>query len=600
MATVTEYFEQAQLSMAAYASLQRGMFGKDYPGYVAALVNEGMCQKQAEVFANNYTVLSQRSDNNGFSATLFLDNATGRKILAVRGTNDPLDIITNTLIGTLGLSNQYASLEAYYQQLVAEGKLGANDTFSVTGHSLGGFLAQAFAVDYPTKVAQTYTYNAPGFGGAVAELLSLIGVTQSVVSVANITNLYAQPGFSLVSGLGTVLGQVQPIFIEDQSLIENFPGNHGIVPLTDALAIYDLFATLDPTLNTDPERVQKITDILKASASTESKTLETALDSLRTLFQVNYADHSVAGNANTTLTLGILEDRERFYTNAIGLQEHLKASPFYDPNTKSLNLSVTSLVGSDSGQLLNRAQSDIAVRYALHKLNPFTVTGNPSLYDAVNTDGSLDRYDSSTGSGNLTDQYLKDRSSFLTNKIRAGLDNTETRTGDALATYLGLPQYFENRTADYTYKLYLGKDKYASDRPTDEMNKLVFGSSGIDSIIGDREWDHLSGMQSDDTLQGNKGNDYLEGGQGTDTYIYNTGDGLDTILDTDGLGKITFDGAILNGGDKLFGETYKSDDGNYLYTLLQKTTGQDLLVSGMGGQIVVKDFQNTNMLREAA
>ena len=163
---------------------------------------------------------------------------------------------------------------------------------------------------------------------------------------------------------------------------------------------------------------------------------------------------------------------------------------------------------------MDRAQSDIAVRYALHKLNPFTVTGNPSLYDTINTDGSLDRYNPSTGSGNLTDQYLKDRSSFLTNKIRAGLDNTDTRTGDALATYLGAPQYFEDKTADYTYKLYLGKDRYASDKSTDEMTKLVFGSSGIDSIIGGREWDHLYGMQGDDTLTGGKGNDYLEGGPG--------------------------------------------------------------------------------------
>lgn len=94
--------------------------------------------------------------------------------------------------------------------------------------------------------------------------------------------------------------------------------------------------------------------------------------------------------------------------------------------------------------------------------------------------------------------------------------------------------------------------------------------------------------------------DYLEGGQGTDTYIYTSNDGLDTILDTDGLGQITFDGVDLNGGDKLFGETYKSADGNYLYTLLPNTSGQDLLVSAMGGQIIVKDFQRNNVLREAA
>ncbi|MEK7679410.1 MAG: hypothetical protein AAB356_04385, partial [Deltaproteobacteria bacterium] len=279
--------------------------------------------------------------------------------------------------------------------------------------------------------------------------------------------------------------------------------------------------------------------------------------------------------------------------NVIGLKNHLTGSSLYDPDTKSLNLSVSSLVGTDGNQLLNRAQSDIAVRYALLKLNPFTVTGNPSLYNTINTDGSLERYDSTAGSGVFTDQFLKDRSSFLVNKIRAGIDNTDTRTGDALAIYLGTPQYFEDKTAYYTYKLYLGKDKYASDRPTDEMNKLVFGSSGIDSILGGREWDHLYGLAGDDTLQGNKGNDYLEGGKDIDTYVYNSGDGLDTILDTDGLGKIAFDGVDLNGGERLFGDTYRSADGQYLYTLLHNDGQQDsLLINAKGGTILVKDFQS--------
>ena len=120
----------------------------------------------------------------------------------------------------------------------------------------------------------------------------------------------------------------------------------------------------------------------------------------------------------------------------------------------------------------------------------------------------------------------------------------------------------------------------------------IVGENGADILSGDAGNDLIFGLAGNDTLTGGKGNDYLEGGPGTDTYLYTSGDGLDTILDTDGLGKITFDGVDLRGGDKLFGETYKSTDGNYLYTLLQKADGQDLLVSAMGGQIIVKDFQS--------
>ena len=37
--------------------------------------------------------------------------------------------------------------------------------------------------------------------------------------------------------------------------------------MTDSLALYNLFAQLDPTLNTNPNGLQTITDILKASSN---------------------------------------------------------------------------------------------------------------------------------------------------------------------------------------------------------------------------------------------------------------------------------------------------------------------------------------------
>lgn len=173
MATINQYFDFAQLAQASYSSLLPGV-----PNVFALKTSDGagFSQQQADTFALGYTVLSQSVPNaNGFSATLFKNNATGEKILAIRGTNDLFDGLTDVvdiaLLGTTALQPQYASLKAYYQQLLTEGKLGAAETFSVTGHSLGGFLAQSFAVDYAGNVAQTYTYNAPGIGGVVADVL---------------------------------------------------------------------------------------------------------------------------------------------------------------------------------------------------------------------------------------------------------------------------------------------------------------------------------------------------------------------------------------------------------------------------------------------
>lgn len=61
-----------------------------------------------------------------------------------------------------------------------------------------------------------------------------------------------------------------------------------------------------------------------------------------------------------------------------------------------------------------------------------------------------------------------------------------------------------------------------------------FGGAGNDIINGTGYNDKIFGGDDNDTLVGNKGNDYLEGGQGFDYYIYNSGDGFDAIVDTDG------------------------------------------------------------------
>jgi len=50
----------------------------------------------------------------------------------------------------------------------------------------------------------------------------------------------------------------------------------------------------------------------------------------------------------------------------------------------------------------------------------------------------------------------------------------------------------------------------------------------------------LQGVAGNDTLQGGKGNDVLNGGGGNDTYLYNYGDGLDTLTDYAGQDTVSF------------------------------------------------------------
>ena len=86
-----------------------------------------------------------------------------------------------------------------------------------------------------------------------------------------------------------------------------------------------------------------------------------------------------------------------------------------------------------------------------------------------------------------------------------------------------------------------GDDKLIGDDGNDILmgggdNDALWGEQGDDYLDGDEGADKLYGSIGDDILVGGAGNDTLYGEEGRDTYIYNVGDGVDTIYDsrTDG------------------------------------------------------------------
>lgn len=71
--------------------------------------------------------------------------------------------------------------------------------------------------------------------------------------------------------------------------------------MTDSLALYSLFATIDPTLNTanPADGIGKITRILESASADPAKSLELTLDALRTLFNTTL---NTTGSLNTQHT----------------------------------------------------------------------------------------------------------------------------------------------------------------------------------------------------------------------------------------------------------------------------------------------------------
>ena len=125
---------------------------------------------QAQRFFERYDLLiHQPNTNSGFSATLFGEKETKEYTLAIRGTEFKLeqikDIINDYYIGTNNsdmnrVIEQYFDMLLFYEEtlkpLLQEKGIAK---INVIGHSLGGYLAQLFALSYPSIINEVYTYN---------------------------------------------------------------------------------------------------------------------------------------------------------------------------------------------------------------------------------------------------------------------------------------------------------------------------------------------------------------------------------------------------------------------------------------------------------
>lgn len=100
----------------------------------------------------------------GFFVGLIMPNGTVpglTPILVFRGTGDFRDIVSDIHPVAVG-QNQFAANRQFVQQLIAE----AGGKVDVTGHSLGGALAQHCAAAFTSSMNQVITFQAPGIDAA--------------------------------------------------------------------------------------------------------------------------------------------------------------------------------------------------------------------------------------------------------------------------------------------------------------------------------------------------------------------------------------------------------------------------------------------------
>ncbi|AMM23271.1 hypothetical protein AX767_01930 [Variovorax sp. PAMC 28711] len=128
-------------------------------------------ETQAQAFIDEgWTVVEHKSNTStGFSGTLFRNSQTGEVVISFRSTEFADDAVrdnqaTNVMeIKAEGWAfGQIADMQAWVASLYASDKITTSDQLTVTGYSLGGHLATAFNLLYPSAVAATYTFNGAG------------------------------------------------------------------------------------------------------------------------------------------------------------------------------------------------------------------------------------------------------------------------------------------------------------------------------------------------------------------------------------------------------------------------------------------------------
>ncbi len=96
-------------------------------------------------------------------------NVNMRPVLAFRGTDDDADLIDDTNPAGVG-AYQFAVNQGIIQQQMANLFMGQGQ-IDVTGHSLGGALAQLSAAEYPGLIGRIVTFQSPGIDNQHVEMI---------------------------------------------------------------------------------------------------------------------------------------------------------------------------------------------------------------------------------------------------------------------------------------------------------------------------------------------------------------------------------------------------------------------------------------------
>ncbi len=653
MTAIHNAYINALLADASYVDdLQPG----DTASGLARVLTGRMTPVLAQYIGDNFTVLAQVGGlTSSFDATVWRENSTGNIFVSMRGTQEGVDYFQDADLATTGLPyEQLRDMVNWWlretttglapqidiqttvipqplplpplvlRDFVAAAPLQGTGTLidigtikSVNGHSLGGYLATAFARLFGQRwpIERVNTFNSAGFSRVASaniedgfgQIAQVIGPALGLGAfVAPQNNYFASNGINVATNTWDPIGFAQygeriGIFQEDgvKEVRELGISNHFIYKLTDVLSLGDVLEIVDPAFD-----LMRLSALVGASSNQMAASYEGLLDAFRSLFLGPDVIATSVGDDGGDSAGPQRQSRVDYHANLGKLRSAIDTVP--------RTVTIADLTSMSASDLLTRGQAPngLAYRYALKELNPFAVLGPDSLYDGSgaipshNARGELSLYvGAASAPAGMTASYIGDRAVFLQWKTRANVaDVTSQIDGSS-----GESWKYVDRPQNYLVTVSGGPTT-----PSSPARLASFGGDNADGLQGGLANDHLYGSAGVDLLQGGPGNDYLEGGAGLDLYEYDaarsllgdlTNDGADEIRDTDGQGVIrytytqtnigpnTVQSRLVGGiGVKIDDTHWQSPDGKFTYSQYFDGSLGVTINGDAGGTITLDDF----------
>jgi Ca2+-binding RTX toxin-like protein len=462
----------------------------------------------------------------------------------------------------------------------------------VTGSSLGGHLAMAFAGLFGSRVEQSVAFNSPGFpdNEFVDTLFHALGGSVPKAGDPLILNFISsetqgvESEFSLIAGYpdDSFPGVALTVPVENQ-LLGDVPDpkrpsfNHDQRQVTDSLTVFDLFHRLDNSLT-----LSQFGRLLRASANGQNRSLENLVDGVEVLLGIDRSAME-AGNA-------FRNDLHLAVQRIVGGSP---AFPVAHPQFAALAGHV--FVKVVTQDLVALAATEFGMLVALRDLSPFYLT---SASTNAASEAALTAFWQQSHAVDFAD-WTSEKSAVNPAVFSTSWLQERAKMLDAMAyrnerdlvadtPLLGARNTdMVDMASHQSVVLRRGGPIFDAD-----VQRVTFGDDNDNAMVGDAWDDRLYGDFGNDRLEGLTGNDYLEGGRGSDTYVFAADFGVDTIHDLDGLGSIELDGRTLRGGRSSgFANVWWGDgvDGATEHYAVraskQSVTGKQLVITRAGDSV---------------